>query len=141
MLRIKLYSCVWCMVKKSNSFFEAEWQSNTRIKQHSAAAACAHNFCLIDLGWKYQKAKSGVTSLPLEGRRASTLLTASECAFLALKRIHSFRGITSIWKLLPSTEQLFKYKRLKTQKPTKISQNQKPLKNLQPTNPPQTQKP
>lgn len=136
MLRIKLYTCVWCMVKKSNSFFEAEWQSNTRIKQHSAAAACAHNFCFIDLCWKYQKAKSGVTSLALEGRRASTLLTASECAFLALKRIHSFRGITSIWKLLPSTEQLFKYKRPKNQKNQKTPQ--KP-----PTNKknPQTQKP
>lgn len=93
------------MVKKSNSFFEAEWQSNTRIKQHSAAAAAlAHNFCFTNLCWRGQKAKSDVTSLALEEDVLLALLTASDCAFLALKRIHSFRGITSVWKLWPSTE-------------------------------------
>lgn len=91
--------------EKEQLIFRGRVAVKHQVKQHSAAAAAlAHNFCFTNLCWRGQKAKSGITSLALEEDVLQALLTASDCAFLALKRIHSFRGITSVWKLWPSTE-------------------------------------
>lgn len=83
-------------MKKSNSFFEAEWQSNTRIKQHSAAAA-VHTISVLQI-WagNVKKLNQMLPAWLLKEDVLLALLTASNCAFLALKRIHSFRGITSV---------------------------------------------